>query len=83
MIYFAAPQYLLLLLVVPFFFIFLFLLKRNRKKKMEQLGDIALVEKLMPLRPKYKGWVKMVFFSLAWLFFVIGLSRPQMGAKLV
>ena len=50
---------------------------------MEQLGDIALVEKLMPLRPKYKGWVKMVFFSLAWLFFVIGLSRPQMGAKLV
>lgn len=62
---------------------FLFLLKRNRKKKMEALGDIALVEKLMPLRSRYKGWVRMVFFALAWVFFVIGLSRPQMGAKLV
>ena len=83
MIYFAAPQYLLLLLLVPFFFMFLFLLKRNRRKKMEALGDIALVEKLMPLRSRYKGWVRMVFFSLAWVFFAIGLSRPQMGAKLV
>lgn len=62
---------------------FLFLLKRNRRKKMEALGDIALVEKLMPLRSRYKGWVRMVFFSLAWVFFAIGLSRPQMGAKLV
>ena len=83
MIYFAAPQYLLLLLLVPFFFMFLFLLKRNRRKKMEALGEIALVEKLMPLRSRYKGWVRMVFFALAWVFFVIGLSRPQMGAKLV
>lgn len=83
MIYFAAPQYLLLLLLVPCFFMFLFLLKRNRRKKMEALGDIALVEKLMPLRSRYKGWVRMVFFSLAWVFFAIGLSRPQMGAKLV
>ncbi|MBQ3659227.1 MAG: VWA domain-containing protein, partial [Bacteroidales bacterium] len=29
-----------------------------------------------------KGWLKVTFFSLAFFFFVLGLSRPQLGARL-
>jgi len=36
----------------------------------------------MPSRSRTKGWVRNILFSLAFMFFVIGLSRPQMGAKL-
>ena len=36
----------------------------------------------MPSYSTAKGWVKIILFSLAFLFFVIGLSRPQIGAKL-
>ncbi|MBR0110202.1 MAG: VWA domain-containing protein, partial [Bacteroidales bacterium] len=28
------------------------------------------------------GWVRIVLFTLAFMFFVIGLARPQIGAKL-
>ena len=36
----------------------------------------------MPERSKSKGWLRLTCFSLAWLFLMIGLSRPQIGAKL-
>ena len=36
----------------------------------------------MPARSKAKGWVRISFFAVAWFFFVIGLARPQMGAKI-
>jgi Ca-activated chloride channel family protein len=35
--------------------------------------------------PSYSGskvWVRLTFFALGFLFFVIGLSRPQIGAKI-
>lgn len=82
MIQFATPQYLLLIFLIPFFYLFYALYRRGRKKKMEKLGELRLIEKLMPTRSRYKGWVRVTFFSLAWFFFMIGLSRPQMGARL-
>ena len=36
----------------------------------------------MPSWSGTKGWVRMMLFSLAFVFFVIGLARPQIGAKL-
>jgi len=36
----------------------------------------------MPERSKSIGWVKLTCFSLAWLFLMLGLARPQIGAKL-
>src|SRR5574344_258773 len=36
----------------------------------------------MPLRSRAKGWVKITLFSLAWLFLMVGLARPQIGARL-
>lgn len=83
MIIFAQYQYLLLILLVPVLFILYWLNRRNNRRRVAKLGDPALMDKLMPSRPKGKGYVKLAFFSLAWIFFSIGLARPQIGARLM
>ena len=82
MIHFAQAQYLLLILLIPFFFLGYALLRRERNRKIAKLGNPQLLGLLMPERSKAKGWVRISFFAVAWFFFAIGLSRPQMGAKL-
>lgn len=82
MIIFAHPQFLLLLLLIPFFFIGLAVWMGARRRRLRKLGDEDLVNELMPSWSRSKRWVRAVIYSLAFLFFVIGLSRPQIGAKL-
>ena len=82
MIHFAQSQYLLLILLIPFFFVGYALLRRERNRKIAKLGNPQLLGLLMPERSKAKGWVRISFFAVAWFFFAIGLSRPQMGAKI-
>jgi len=82
MIIFAHPQFLLLLLLIPFFFIGLAVWMGARRRRLRKLGDEDLVNELMPSWSRSKIWVRAVIYSLAFLFFVIGLSRPQIGAKL-
>ena len=82
MIHIAQSEYLLLLLLIPLFFVgFGWYLKRQ-KERVARLGDPELVARLMPDVSTAKGWLKVTFFSLAFLFFVLGLSRPQLGARL-
>ena len=82
MIYFAQAQYLVLLILVPVFLALYGLTRYLRKKRILRFGDSALVEQLMPSYSRTKGWVRAVLFSLAFFFFIIGMSRPQIGAKL-
>ena len=82
MIIFAAPHYLLLLLLIPFFFLGMGLWLWSRRHRLRRFGDEALVNELMPSWSRGKLWVRTVLLSLAFFFFVIGLSRPQIGAKL-
>ena len=82
MIHFAQAQYLLLILLIPFFFVGYAFFRRERNRKIAKLGNPQLLGLLMPERSKAKGWVRISFFAVAWFFFAIGLSRPQMGAKL-
>ena len=82
MIHFIQADFLLLWFLIPIFFLVYALVRRNRKKRIQRFGDTLLVERLMPDAPRYKGWVRLCFFSLAWFFFVLGLSRPVMGARL-
>ena len=82
MINFAQAQYLFLLLLIPFFFMIHALMLRLRMRRIRKFGDEALVAKLMPSYAKAKSWLRLVFFSLGFFFFVVGLSRPQIGAKL-
>lgn len=82
MIIFAAPHYLLLLLLIPFFFVGMGLWLWNRRRRLRRFGDEALVNGLMPSWSRSKLWVRTVLAALAFFFFVVGLSRPQIGAKL-
>ena len=82
MINFAEAQYLLLLFLIPVFFILQAIVLRFRRRRIRKFGDEALVNQLMPSYTKTKAWVRLSMFSVAFFFLVIGLSRPQIGAKL-
>ena len=82
MINFAQAQYLLLLLLIPFFFVIQALVLRMRRNRIRKFGDENLVKQLMPSYSLSKVWVRLTFFALGFMFFVIGLSRPQIGAKI-
>ncbi len=82
MVIFANHQYLALLWLVPLIPLLYALVRSQRKKRLRRLGDEDLVRELMPSWSGAKGWVRVVLFDLAFLFFVIGLARPQIGAKL-
>lgn len=78
----AQAQYLLLLLLIPVFFALYAVGMRLRRSRLEKLGSPEQVEALMPSYSRAKGWVRISLFSLAFACFVLGLSRPQIGAKL-
>ena len=82
MIHFASAQYLLLLLLIPFFFLIQALVLKLRIRRIRKFGDETLVKQLMPSYSKAKVWVRLSMFAIGFFFFVIGLSRPQIGAKL-
>lgn len=82
MINFAQAQYLLLIFLIPVFFVIQALLLRRRRRKIRKFGDERLVNQMMPSYSKSKVWVRLTLFSIGFFFFVIGLSRPQIGARL-
>ena len=82
MILFAHYEYLWLLLLVPLFPVFYGVARYLRRRRLRSFGDETLVRELMPSWSASKGWIRVVLFSLAFFFFVIGLARPQIGAKL-
>ena len=82
MINFAYAQYLLLIFLIPVFFIVQAVLLRIRCNRIRKFGDEKLVSQMMPSYSKSKVWVRLVLFSIGFFFFVIGLSRPQIGARL-
>lgn len=82
MIYFAQAQYLFLLLLVPVIPLVYGLAMYRRTRRIRKFGDESLVNELMPSWSRAKGWTRVILFTLAFMFFIIGLSRPQIGAKL-
>lgn len=82
MINFAQAQYLFLLLLIPFFFVFQAIAMKLRNRRISKFGDGPLVSALMPSYSKGKAWTRTALFSIGFFFLVIGLSRPQIGAKL-
>ena len=82
MLNFAQSQYLLLLFLIPVFFIIQTIVLKIRRSRIRKFGDETLVSQLMPSYSKGKVWVRLVLFSIGFFFFVIGLARPQIGAKL-
>ncbi|MCQ2134518.1 MAG: VWA domain-containing protein [Bacteroidales bacterium] len=82
MIIFAQHRILLFLFLVPLIPVVYALMRSARKKRIRKFGDEQLVKELMPSWSGAKGWVRVILFTLAFFFFIVGLARPQMGAKL-
>lgn len=82
MLQFAQIEYLLLILLIPFLFLFHELARRKKLKRLSRFGDLYVIRRLTPSYSGVRGWVKLVFLSLAIFFFAIGLSRPQIGARI-
>ena len=82
MIAFAQYRILLLLILVPLIPLAYALMRSARRRRIRRFGDEQLVKELMPSWSGAKGWVRTILFSLAFMFFIIGLARPQLGAKL-
>ena len=82
MIIFAQYQYLWLLLLVPVIPIAYAVVMALRRRRIRRFGDEKMVRELMPHYSPAKGWIRIILFTLAFMAFVIGLARPQIGAKL-
>ena len=82
MLVFASYRFLWLLLLVPLIPALYAVALALRKRRIRRFGDPKMVALLMPHYSRAKGWVRIILFTLAFFFFVIGLSRPQIGAKL-
>jgi len=82
MIKFEEIYYLYGLVAIPLFFVLFYFMILQRKKSMKRMGDMALLNKLMPTQPKQKLWWKFVLYSLVYMMIIIGLANPQIGSKL-
>lgn len=74
--------YLLALGLIPVFLVIYLLMRRWRKKTLKNYGDLKVISQLFPDVSIYKKNLKFIFFSIAFLFLVIGIVNPQIGTKL-
>lgn len=79
---FEEINYLYALILIPVFFVIFWIMILRRKRNIRQLGDVKLVEALMPNRSNFKLWVKFILLVMAYFFLIIGLANPQIGSKL-
>lgn len=82
MIQIAQAEYLLLLLLVPLLIVINIINIYIRKRKIKKLGDYTLLKHLMPRASIFRVWLKLILICFAIIFFAIGLSRPQLGARI-
>ncbi len=50
-----------------------------RRRAIKRLGDVGLLERLMPLRSKRKHTIKFVLAALAFAAIVVAYANPQVG----
>lgn len=81
MLRFAQSEFLLLLLLIPMAFVALWLYKRKKRESIRRLGVPETIYKLSPDVSRRKPYFKFTLFTLAYALLVLGLSRPQIGAR--
>lgn len=73
---------LYLLILLPFLAVLFHLAQRRKKKAIAEFGDSNLMQVLMPEASASKPYWKFYLFLSALCFIILGLARPQFGAKL-
>ena len=82
MILFANHQYLWLVLAALLLPPLYGLWRALRRRRLRLFGDEKAMRELTSTWSGGKGWIRTVLFTLALMCLGIGLSRPQVGAKL-
>ena len=82
MLLFSNYKFLYLLILIPLILVGYGIFRHLRGRRVKALGDEALVKELMPSTSRAKGWIRISFFCLGLMFLIIGLARPQTGARL-
>jgi Ca-activated chloride channel family protein len=79
---FANPDFLYLLLLLPVLLLLYIINGIRKKRALKRLGNIKLVESLVPEMSKVRPIVKFVLQMIAVSAGIILLSRPQFGSKI-
>ncbi len=82
MIRFAHTEYLYLLLLIPLFIGLYAVWAAWRKRALKRFGDLKVIQTLMPGYSSGKPFLKFIIILTAFIFFVVGVSDPQVGSKL-
>ncbi|MBI1288694.1 MAG: VWA domain-containing protein [Flavobacteriales bacterium] len=78
---FANEIWLYALLLVPALLVLFWMNASWRKKVMQQLGDLNVLETLIPTYSQNLPRWKRFLFTLALVFLVFGIANPQIGSK--
>jgi len=73
---------LYLLLLLPVFVLFFIINEIRKKKALRRLGDINLVNGLVPDMSRIRPVIKFILQLIAFLSGVILIARPQFGSKI-
>ncbi len=79
---FGDPQYLYALAIIPVLIALFIYFRIQRKKAIREFGNPEILEPLMPNASKSRPAIKFTILIVALAFLIIGIARPQFGAKL-
>jgi len=82
-LHFASPELAALLWVWLGFAVLLVLLERRGSGALDRLVAGALQSKLVERPANWRRWLRVALLSLASLFMVLALMRPQWGLRFV
>ena len=79
---FADPQYLYSLLLVPALILFFVWHIRAKRRRMEQFGDLDLMQRMTPYASPKRVRNKFILVLIAVTLLALALARPQFGAQM-
>lgn len=82
MVRFEHIEFLYLLFGIPIFILLFTTGRHMRKVALKRLGDMRILNRLMPEVSRDKVILKFILINLAYTFLVIAIANPQTGSKL-
>jgi Ca-activated chloride channel homolog len=79
---FSHPEYLYFLFLIPIIIGLFWFATILQKRAINRFGNLETLKQLMPGASLHRGWLKIIIFSTAIIFIIIGLAGPQFGSKL-
>ncbi|HPA35953.1 MAG TPA: VWA domain-containing protein [Chitinophagales bacterium] len=82
MLRFEHKELLLLWILIPLAILLYVYAKQKTRIQLNKIGDVALLQRLMPDKAEKKSWIKLALFCTTLFLLVLALAQPQMGTKM-